>query len=90
MKKTIRPVIQSDWLATVDNGMQLEISTAVKGIRHPLLTIIADDKDESLWVEIGVGETVVQIPFELIQSTLNAAVDQVHSESWYDKNLPSE
>jgi len=88
MKKSIRPQIRQDWSSVVDGGMQLEISATVDGLGHQLLTILADEKDESLWVKVFAGDTPVQIPFALVLEALQAAVGEVHSETWHDKNLP--
>ena len=68
--------------------MQLEISATVDDLGHQLLTIVADETDESLWIKVFAGDTPVQIPFAVVQEALQAAAGEVHSESWYDKNLP--
>ena len=90
MKQAIRPEIESLWCSVVDGGMQLELSTIIGNVRHPLLTVVAEDADESLWVEVYSGEVPVRIPLEAVRDALQAAVGQVHSETWYDKNLPAE
>ena len=88
MKKILRPELRSDWSSVVDGGMQLEISATINGLVHQLVTIIADEQDESLWVQVYVNDVAVQIPIETLREALYAAVGEVHSESWYDKNPP--
>lgn len=88
MKEAVRPELRREWASVVDGGMQLEISATVDGREHLLVAVLADEQDESLWVQVHAGDTPVQIPLAVLREVLNAAVKEVHSESWYDKNLP--
>ncbi len=83
----IRPSTELLFLGAVDDGRKLLINAKADGVSYDLATIVADDKDESLWFEIYVGEKVVQIPLHLIKEAIEAAPDGVHSESWYEKNI---
>ena len=84
MKKTaIRPPIELLWLSTVNDGRQLEVNTQFGGYSHSLATVIADDADESLWLELYVGDQAVQVPLRVIEEAIEASVDGVHSETWY-------
>ena len=85
--KTIKPKIEFLWLGTVDEGKQLEINAEVAGQSTSLATIVAEDKDESLWFEIYVDENAVRIPLSTIQEALEAAKTEVHSETWYEDNV---
>ena len=88
MKNIVRPKLRSDWSSVVGEGMQLEISATIDSLGHQLVTILADEKDESLWVQVYAGDTAVQIPIAILRDALDAAVGEVHSENWYDKHLP--
>ena len=88
--KTIRPKIELLRLGTVDKGKQLEVNAQFDGLSQSLATIVADDTDESLWFEVYVGDKAVQIPLDLIKDAISAAPNEVHSESWYEKNVYSD
>ncbi len=77
------------WFGTVDDGKKLLVNATLDGKSYDLATIVADDKDESLWFEIYVGEKIVQIPLHVIQKAIESASGEVHSESWYEKNIYS-
>lgn len=89
MKRIIRPELRSYWCSVADEGLQFEISAGIDGLEHQLVTILADEQDESLWVEIYVNDIAVQIPIETLRDAIDAAIGGVRPESWYDKNLPS-
>ena len=59
-KSAIRPKIEILHLSTVSDGRQLELNTRFDGMSHPLATIVAEDADESLWLEMYVGDQPVQ------------------------------
>ena len=86
--KVIRPEVEILWLATVDEGKKLELSAEVGEITHALAMIVADESDESLWFQLYVEDTVVQIPLATMKKFLQAGQDIVHSEKWYEKNVP--
>ena len=88
MQNFIRPELRVDWAAVADGGMRLEISAQIDRVGHQLFTVLADEKDESLWVQIYVGDTAVQIPAALLRQVLDKAVDGVHSERCYGRNVP--
>jgi len=88
MKKVVRPPLQRSWTSPVGEGFQLELRTTLKGLIHQVVTIVADEKDESLWAQIESGEFLVQVPISLLRDVLDEAVGEVHSEAWYDRQLP--
>lgn len=89
MKNTIvRPNIELLWFSTVDAGRQLELNCQVEGMSYQLATIIADESDESLWFEICVAGKIVQLPIATVQKALEAAVGNVRSEAWFERNNP--
>lgn len=79
----IRPEIKLIWFGTADEGKKLVIGTGI----GDLITIVADDKDESLWFEVQVGDKIAQIPLEKIREAIESALGEVHSESWYENNV---
>ncbi|MBU6955937.1 hypothetical protein [Hahella sp. HN01] len=85
--KIIRPKTEILWLGTVDDGKKLLITSEIEGVSYDPVTITADDEDESLWFEIVVNDYVVQIPISVVQKAIESASDEVHSESWYEKNV---
>lgn len=86
-RQAIRPDTCLQWLGTVDEGKQLELYTEIEGVGHILMTVLADDSDESLWLEFVSGKHVVQIPLLKIIEMLKAAPNEVHSEAWYENNV---
>ena len=86
MSNVIRPKIEMLWLSAVNGGMQLEFNTHLNGLSCPLARIVADNNDESLWLELYAENQVVQIPLALVKDAMESARNEVHSESWYDRN----
>ena len=85
---TIRPEIRLARLTGPDQGNMMELSAEVDGmIWDQFLTVVVDDKDESLWVQVHVGETLVQMPIKIVQAMLNRARKEVHSETWFEQNV---
>ena len=87
MRIVHRPEVELLWCGTVDEGKQLELSATINGVGHALATIVADDKDESLWFEVYVNGECVQIPLSVIEKILTLAHGEVHSETWYVENV---
>lgn len=83
----IRPTVRLQWFGTVDEGKQLELFAEIEGVGHILMAVLADDSDESLWLEFEAGKHLVQIPMANIVEMLEAAPSEVHSEAWYEKNV---
>jgi hypothetical protein len=86
--KPIRPEVHSDWAASLHGGMHYELSAEIDGAMQPLVTIIADDADESRWVRVQAGPVVVEIPLSALREALATADAEVHSRAWYRHNLP--
>lgn len=85
--KKIRPKAELLWFGTVDEGKKLVINSVFDNVSWDLVTISADDQDESLWFEIEVDGKIIQIPLDQIKEAIDAALGEVHSESWYEKNV---
>ena len=86
MLKPIRPKVELLWLSTVGRGRELEVHTEFGGIGHVVATIVADESDESLWVQLDVGQTQIQVPVAVFRNAL-ASAGEVHSEAWFKRNL---
>jgi len=95
MKQPIRPNIQIQSLGTPDQGKQLELVVVDENgnpkndICYPLAAVLADAADESLWFEIYTEQGPIQIPLSTIQHAIEKALTEVHSETWYEKNVYS-
>ena len=83
----IRPEIRLARLTGGDHGNMMALSADIDGVVWDLVTVVADDKDESLWVQVYVGETLVQMPIKIVQAMLNRARKEVHSETWFERNI---
>jgi hypothetical protein len=74
-------------------GLQIEILAGgpdgefVPSRPEALARIVADDNDVR-WFEFFTPEGPVRIPLSEIERAIQAGVSEVHSEAWYDKNLP--
>lgn len=85
--QTIRPPITLNWLGTVSQGKQLELEATTDTENLILAMIVADEADESLWLELYIDNQAVQIPLETISKAIEAAKQDVRSEAWYEKNI---
>lgn len=54
-----------------------------RGREHAVLTVLADSRDESLWVELQADGTQVQIPLAVLRQLLEVAAEEVHSADWF-------
>ena len=90
MKTVVRPSLQRIWASPVGEGFQLELTATLNGLVHQVVTIVADKKDESIWVQIEAGDFLVEVPISVLRGVLDDAVGQVHSEVWYDREPPPE
>jgi len=80
----LRPAINQDWASVTGGGMQFQFSATINGLVHVLAAIVADDADESLWLEVYTDGKAVQIPLAAVTKAMDEAASQVHSEAWYD------
>lgn len=85
-----RPELQLHWFYSVDEGRQLELEVQTAQSKTVLFSVVADDADESLWCEFFVNGEVVQVPVAAIQNAFNMAREEVHSETWFERNVHSE
>jgi len=83
----IRPPLNYDTSSVVGAGLQLEISARIDGGVCPLLNVLADENDESLWLQIDQGERLVQIPLALARQLIEEAPGVVFSEARYEREL---
>lgn len=87
--ETLRPKIRVDWVGTVDQGRRLEISAEFNNTAYELISVVADEMDESLWFEFFIAGKCVQVPYAVLVDAVNVAPDGVHSEAWYEKHVYS-
>lgn len=85
----IEPDTRLQWFGAVDAGKQLELFAEIDGKGHSLITVVASDLDESLWLEFEAGHHLVRVPLSRVREMLEVAPGNVHSEAWYEKNLYS-
>ena len=90
MEKFIRPDVHIDRAAVSYGGMQFWVSALIDDLEHQLIKVVADESDETLWVQLYVGDIAVQIPAAVLRRVLDQATEDVHSENWYERNLPCE
>ncbi|WP_020405019.1 hypothetical protein [Hahella ganghwensis] len=87
--------LRFQWYNSVSEGRQLELFAAdedgrpLKGIQYPLLSILADEQSEELLIEFSTSKGIVQVPVSEVKAIIEAASGEVHSESWYEKNVYS-
>ena len=53
-----------------------------------LVTLLADEGDESIWLEVESCGILFQIPLSSVQAAIEAAAEDVHSERWHELNVP--
>ncbi|AUJ13597.1 hypothetical protein BVV20_17720 [Xanthomonas oryzae pv. oryzae] len=83
MTEPLRPALSRLWSSEPDGGMSLQLSASIAGREHEVLTVLADPRDEALWVALQVGDTCVQIPLEILRKALEVAAEDVHSAEWF-------
>ncbi|PPV05523.1 hypothetical protein XBLMG947_3337 [Xanthomonas bromi] len=83
MTDPLRPALSRLWSSEPDGGMSLQLSATIEGREHALLTVLADPRDEALWVALQVDDACVQIPLEALRKALEVAAEDVHSAEWF-------
>jgi hypothetical protein len=83
MTEPLRPPLSRLWSPDQDGGMALQLSARVEGREHAVLTVLADSRDESLWVELQADGTQVQIPLAVLRQLLEVATEEMHSADWF-------
>jgi hypothetical protein len=83
------PTISTTWAGMHGEGMQLELSCEFTGEKRYFASFIADPADETLSLELTVHGQPIRISLVQLESLIAVAKKDVHSEAWYDKQLPS-
>ncbi|WAW96321.1 hypothetical protein LGM68_05245 [Xanthomonas citri pv. malvacearum] len=83
MTEPLRPALSRLWSSEPDGGMSLQLSASIEGREHEVLTVLADPRDEALWVAVQAGSTRVQIPLAVLRKALDVASEDVHSAEWF-------
>ena len=86
-EKDIKTQIVSDFGMTIELFIETGNKDTDQSVEYPLLKIYADETTEKKYLEIPSGEGFVQIPLDSVTSFIEAGKTEVHSESWYDKNV---
>ena len=87
LMKLLKPEFNVDWLnhrsvaEDRDGGLGLEVSAKIDGLVHTLFTVVADNGDESHWVEFCVGNKAVRIPYAAIKDAIDAAPSRILSSN---------
>jgi hypothetical protein len=87
--------IKLQWFGSVDEGRQLELlSVDEAGVPrqdhcYPLLTLLKDDRNEELHVEIYTDKGQIQIKAKDLIDAIALAERETHSEQWYEDNVYS-
>ena len=77
----VRPVLETTWVGTVSEGMQLEIDAVGLRGSAPLARVFADDADGSPWFELYAQGRAVQVPVHRLRALLDDALEGVRPES---------
>ncbi|MBO9766309.1 MULTISPECIES: hypothetical protein [Xanthomonas] len=83
MTEPLRPALSRLWSSEPDGGMSLQLSARIEGREHEVLTVLADPRDEALWVAVQAGSARVQIPLDVLRKALEVAAEEVHSAAWF-------
>jgi hypothetical protein len=86
----VNPEIQLVWSSPTGEGFQLEITCVLGKLHYNIASFVADSADESLSIELNVGESRIRIPLALLENAIQAAKKDVHSEAWYGRQRDSE
>jgi hypothetical protein len=85
----VNPEIQLVWSSPPGDGFQLEITCVLGSQGYNIASFVADNSDESLSLELNVGESRIRIPIAVLEDAIQAAKKDVHSEAWYDRQSDS-
>jgi hypothetical protein len=89
MKIITIPRLYVQWVATTDQGKQVEFLEAdAKGeeVSNGLeLARVFADNNEKPWIEFYMDCGAVRVPLDEFKAAIDYAVSTVHSERYYDK-----
>ena len=86
----VNPDVQLVWSSPPGEGFQLEITCVMGTQGYNIASFVADSADESLSLELNVGDSRIRIPLAVLEDAIQAAKKDVHSEAWYDRQPDSE
>ena len=84
MNAVTRPTTHADWTNPGAEGCKLEVSATMDGLGRPLLSLVADPIDGTIWVELYVDGKRVQIPVADVQRLLEAVPEL---EIWHGRTF---
>ena len=94
IKKFSEPYLKMQWVS--DFGMTLELYSEDRNGEinqspdYPLLKILADDSDEKQYLQFNCNGQMIRLPVKEVKDMIYQAEKEVHSETWYDKNMFSD
>jgi hypothetical protein len=80
--------IGTQWFLSVDEGRRLEVvavgdrGRSMHDVEYPLLTVLADEETEELWVELYTSKGAIHVELAALRAALELAVGEVHSDAW--------
>lgn len=89
MNVKVIPKLYVQWLATVDQGKQVEFLEADSGGEEvvggiEIGRVFADSK-ECVWAELYIGNAAIRVPLAVLREALEYAEKTVKSERYYDR-----
>ncbi len=85
------PKLHVQWLATVDQGKQVELLEANEAGEQVTGGIeigrVLADNEECQWAELYIGDDAVRVPLVALRRALDYAERTVMSEKHYDQKL---
>ena len=66
-------------------GLSLEVSAEVNDLLYEIFAVVADEEDDTLWVEFYVEDYLVRLPYEEVKRAIDLAPSRVFSGSEYHR-----
>jgi len=66
-------------------GLSLEVSADIDGVLWELFAVVADEDDDTLWVEFYVQDHLVRLPYAVVKDAINVAPSRVFSGSEFQR-----
>ena len=66
-------------------GLSLEVSAEIEGAVWELFAVVADEDDDTLWVEFYVQDRLVRLPYAAVKDAIDIAPSRVFSGSEFHR-----
>ena len=86
-----KPKFNVDWTGhrTVpedeEGGLGLRLSAEVDNLIHELFTVVADNADETFWVEFYINDYAVRIPYDIVKKAIDIAPSRIFSFAEFER-----